>query len=361
MRLLMKKWILAVSALLAMPCGLTVMGAAQSNSCTMSVQVCAYDMGQNRLKNFPLVPVPSVGVNSGPWCEICTAKTYTCSPAGAAPEVCVACSRGQTAQAAKPIDMATGNTYITQSDLAIPGLGGGLSLARTWNSILPSAQNSYAFMFGTNWRSTYEERLIYNSSDGYLKYARSDGSVWSFGIASNGDWQNKYLAAAPSNDTTMVLQVQDQTTLAFSWTLTAANGEKRTFDSTSGALLSIIDRNGNTTQLAYDSSKRLTTVTDPVSRHLYFNYSGTGTLVNSVTSDVGITVSYLYDSQGRLTQVTRQDNTTISFAYDTQNRITSVTDANGKILESHTYDALGRGLTASRANGVDAVTVTYPQ
>jgi hypothetical protein len=41
--------------------------------------------------------------------------------------------------------------------------------------------------------------------------------------------------------------------------------------------------------------------------------------------------------------------------------ITTVKDSQGKILESHTYDALGRGLTSSRANGVDAVSVTYPQ
>ena len=41
--------------------------------------------------------------------------------------------------------------------------------------------------------------------------------------------------------------------------------------------------------------------------------------------------------------------------------ITAVTDSNGKILESHTYDGLGRGLTSSRANGVEAVSVTYGQ
>ena len=33
----------------------------------------------------------------------------------------------------------------------------------------------------------------------------------------------------------------------------------------------------------------------------------------------------------------------------------------GKGLESHTYDALGRGLSSSRANGVGSVTVSYPQ
>jgi hypothetical protein len=39
--------------------------------------------------------------------------------------------------------------------------------------------------------------------------------------------------------------------------------------------------------------------------------------------------------------------------------ISSVTDSNGKILEAHTYDNSMRGLTSSRANGVDAVTVSY--
>jgi hypothetical protein len=29
----------------------------------------------------------------------------------------------------------------------------------------PALQNSYPSMFGINWRSTYEEQLIFNSSD----------------------------------------------------------------------------------------------------------------------------------------------------------------------------------------------------
>jgi YD repeat-containing protein len=82
--------------------------------------------------------------------------------------------------------------------------------------------------------------------------------------------------------------------------------------------------------------------------------------VSTVTTDVGLTVSYSYDVQGRLNLVTKPDNTTVSFVYDGQNRITAVKDSDGKILESHTYDVLGRGLTSSRANAVDSVTVTYP-
>lgn len=135
------------------------------------------------------------------------------------------------------------------------------------------------------------------------------------------------------------------------------------FDGTSGRLLSITDRNGNTTQLTYDASYRLISVTDPASRHLYFSYAGpTSYLVTGVSSDVGISLSYSYDGQGRLIQYTKPDKTTVSFQYNDPNPslITAVLDSTGKVLESHTYDSLGRGLTSSRAGGVEAVTVTYP-
>lgn len=260
----------------------------------------------------------------------------------------------QQARGRGPINLSSGNTYIIESDISVPGLGGGLKLTRTWNSMFPAMQNTYSTMFGINWRSTYEERLIFYSSDLLLKYARGDGSVWSFALIATSP-NNKYETVAPGNDTTTITQGAQALTMLFK------SGEQRTFDLNSGLLLSIIDRNGNTTQLSYDSQNRLTTVTDPASRHLNFTYvSGSSNLVSTASADVGISYSYSYDGQGRLTHVTKPDNTTINFAYDSNNRITTVTDSQGKTLESHTYDALGRGLTSSRANGVDAVTVTYP-
>src|SRR5258707_1178234 len=65
-----------------------------------------------------------------PWGQVCAAPRPSCGvPPGAAPETCLSCNQGKTPQAAQPIDLATGNTYIAQSDLSIPGLGGGLSLS----------------------------------------------------------------------------------------------------------------------------------------------------------------------------------------------------------------------------------------
>ena len=255
--------------------------------------------------------------------------------------------------------MTNGNTYIQQNDVKLPGLGGGLALDRTWNSLWPSSVGGVQVgLFGTNWRSTYEEMVTAGSGNyaNYQLYWRADGGFWVFGPANGTMWP---LASPGSANATLAL-----TSNGTQWTLTFQNGEKRVFSYATGVLISIIDRNGNTTQLSYDSGgTRLITVTDAASRHLNFTYgsSYSSRLITGVSSDVGLTLSYAYDSQGRLSLVTRPDLSTISFTYNSQSLITAVTDSNGKILESHTYDGVGRGLTSSRANGVDAVTISYPQ
>jgi YD repeat-containing protein len=287
-----------------------------------------------------------------PFVYLIAAKTSACAPPTAGTETCPTCkNQAKRPVAGSPISLTTGNTYIRQTDVSLPGLGGGLSLTRTWNSQWPEPLIGLVGDFGANWRSTYEER-IFMGGDNYLKYAREDGSFWSFGINPSG----KLVIAAPANVSASLLQGGQY------WILTFQNGEQRKFDPTTGLLMAIVDRNGNQTLLNYDSSFRLTSIVDPAGRHLYFNY-GTGSLnllVTSVTSDFGITLSYAYDTQYRLSQVTKPDLTTITFTFDSLSRITSVTDSNGKVLESHTYDSSGRGLTSSRANGVESLTVTYP-
>lgn len=340
---------LTIAVLACMRC---VAVAQASPSCTLSV---TYVVGSPALAPGLVCPLPANAYQGHTgtmacYYPLCSKHCASCSaPAGG-----------------KPICLATGNTYISENDLRVPGLGNGLTLTRTWNSLLrPSLSN--VGMFGPNWRSTYEER-IYVDDDSTIAYARGDGSVWNFVMGASPTFTpvapahvyGTYTPVAPSNQTAALFYVNLPTT---TWILIFQNGEQRVFDGTSGNLLSIVDPNGNTTQLSYDASYRLVVVADPASRHLYFSYaSATSYLVTSVTSDVGISLSYSYDNQGRLSQYTKPDNTTVSFQYNdaNPNLITAVLDSNGKILESHTYDNQGRGLTSSRAGGVEAVTVTYP-
>ncbi len=289
-------------------------------------------------------------------------------PKNAASETCPTCGSrnpnaggGSDGGGSSPISLATGNTFIEQSDVRLPGLAGGLVLSRTWNSKWPASQSGFKNgLFGTNWRSTFEER-VFLGSDGTMKYARSDGSFWSFGFSnyvtqSGTVVGSVFTVVAPANLNATLTIVNP------SWTITFQNGENRLFSAATGSLTSIVDRNGNTTQLTYDSGNRLVTVTDAAGRHLYFSYpDGSSYQVTGVSSDVGISLSYSYDSQGRLTRVTKSDQTFVTFDYDANSLITAVRDSDGKVLESHTYDTLGRGLSSSRANGVDAVTVSYPK
>jgi YD repeat-containing protein len=338
----MKNIFVAFLVLAGAQCALSGQAAAQvGNFCTSWV-------GNGTIYGGA-IPVPGIFncQTEGPWLVICQVMTALCPPAAAAAETCPTCA---AAAAGKPISLASGNTYIKQTDVRLPGLSGGLTLVRTWNSLWPSTQTAFQVgLFGPNWRSNFEER-IFVGADNYVKYARGDGSFWSFGYSQG---QTMGVAAPANVNATLVLG-------ASNWTLTFQNGEQRLFDYTSGNLTAIIDRNGNTTQLSYDAVGRLVTVTDPVSRHLYFSYAnGSSLLLTGVTSDVGLSLTYAYDNQGRLTQVTEPDSSTLSFQYNSQSLVTAVTDSNGKILESHTYDSGGRGLTSSQANGVDALTISY--
>ena len=340
----MKRMFVVQFVVIALLCGLNNPLAAQSCSGTMSIERINFlgIGGTGAPGCFWLAPsdVPGDYVVAC-WHSFCIPPSW-----------CPTCNDNKGgASSGSPINLTNGNTYIQQKDLNLPGLGGGLTLERTWNSIWPSILSGFQTgMFGPNWRSTYEERVFTGSGEysGYMVYLRADGSLWVF---SNGN------LVAPASFIATLTQNGTQT-----WTLAFQNGEQRIFSYTSGSLTSIVDRNGNTTQLAYDGSNRLVTVTDPASRTLTFTYGGsTGKLVTNLTSSVGISLSYSYDSQGRLTTVTKPDQTTVSFTYNSQSLITAVTDSQGKTLESHTYDSKNRGLTSARANGVDAVTITYPQ
>jgi YD repeat-containing protein len=256
-------------------------------------------------------------------------------------------------QAGKPINITNGNVWIDQRDYSVPGLGGGLNLARTWNSLWSRSNPPVlAGMFGLGWQSTYEEQL--HVVDGQtLQYWRADGSGWTFTYNSS---LGSYSVASPPDERAQIVSNPSG-----GFTLTLSDGTQRSFN-TQNLLSAITDRNGNQTTIAYDSYNRISSVTSAGGSALTFNYgNANGFLqVSSVQDSVGVIATYNYDGAARLTQVTYADGSTLNFTYDpNSSMILSVTDGQGKLLESHTYDGQNRGLTSSRAYGVDSVSLTY--
>jgi len=344
----------AVTLIAVVVCVWSLRCAGQANSCISIVSCENNNFYGSSAGCSPTPPASSYGwFTTAPDEAQGQVKNNSCAPPASSD--CPTC-------AGRGIDLSSGNSSVSQTDLQIPGLGGGLTLARTWTSIWSRAGGGVGIgLFGSGWRSTYDE-VIFVGSDGYMKYARADGGIVSLGFSGrdnsgNSNPQFSVAGGATGNQTLTLTQ------LASNWTLVFQNGEQRVFDMTSGKLLAITDRNGNSTNLTYDASFRLIKVTDPASRHLYFSYSSPSSyVVSAVTSDAGISLSYSYDSLGRLSQYTKPDNTKVSFQYNdpNPNLITAVLDNNGKVLESHTYNSCGQGLTSSRAGGVEAITVTYP-
>ncbi|HWZ44714.1 MAG TPA: RHS repeat-associated core domain-containing protein [Candidatus Saccharimonadales bacterium] len=257
------------------------------------------------------------------------------------------------AQAGAPINVMTGNVWIAQRDDSLPGLGGGLQLARIWNSTWDSnAPPIKAGIFGDGWTSTYEERLQSQTGGGF-KYWSSSGAAWVFSFNSS---TGVYTLTVPAD----VRAALTFDAVLNQYTLTMKDGGKRVFDA-NGRLLNLLDRNGNKTALAYDGSGRPSTVTDATGRSLTFSYSDPNN-VNQVTAIVdaaGTVANYVYSPGAVLSSVRYADGSGFNFTSDASALITGVTDVNGKTIETHTYDSFRRGLTSDRANGVDHVSMQY--
>ena len=257
------------------------------------------------------------------------------------------------AAAGRPINVTNGNTWIEQNDYTLPGLGGGLQVVRTWNSQWRDVgPPQLVGLFGDSWTSNYEERVVIKPQVKATLW-RGDGKAWTFSynVASA-----TYVLTDP---------VDERARFAFDTTtgrstITFKDGTQELFGS-NGYLLSQTDRNGNTTNLIYDTNNRLTQVTDATGRSIVLTYaSPSSTVAVGVTDAMGSVATYSYDSSNRLTKVTYPDQSFVTFNYDASSMITSVLDAQGKVLESHTYDSSHRGLTSQAANGAELVTVTYP-
>jgi YD repeat-containing protein len=211
---------------------------------------------------------------------------------------------------------------------------------------LTTVQYQTSGLFGRGWSTGYDVSLqIYDSN--LIRLNEVDGRATYFGrpIGSSG-------AFLPLQADFHGQLVQN----AGGYGLTTKDGSVQQFNS-SGKLLSITDRFGNSTNFTYDANGFLTSVTDSFGRVLTFSPNAAGRII-SLSDGLGAIASYTYSSD-RLASVTYADSSQFLFAYDANSRLTSVADALGNTIEAHTYDSQGRALTSEKHGGVERYTLTY--
>ena len=138
----------------------------------------------------------------------------------------------------EPIDTATGNYFLSRTDLTVPGKGLAFAFTGTYNSL-----DTYSGPLGAGWTHSYNIVLTTNSGSGVVSIKEADGHQDSYTPSGGGT----YSPAIPGLFDTLVGN-SDGT-----FTLTRKNQTKFNF-SAAGKLTSIVDRNGNSQTLTYGSS-----------------------------------------------------------------------------------------------------------
>jgi RHS repeat-associated protein len=221
-------------------------------------------------------------------------------------------------------------------------------------------QRYFLGAFGRGWPDPTDVKAVTDSSgDVTIEYS---GQVRTFTLESNGTYQG-----APGDAATLTLQNGMYTLRETDGSLTVFNsngtldytedtiGNKITANYTNGLLTSFVDSTGDTVTFTYNSAGRIAQVTDPVGRVTTYTYDPTGQLLLNVADGSG-TTSYTYvtgqgaQSQYALGSITYPDSTLEYFTYNSQGQLTSQSADGGAEMLTYSYDGEG-GVSVKDADG----------
>lgn len=241
-----------------------------------------------------------------------------------------------------PINVTSGNFYVTKKDIQIPSRGIVLEIKRYYNSI----DQTYGIL-GKGWRIGYETSLMNMEDSENILVVYPDGSV---NVFEYNEEDNKYTAPRGVFD---ILQKNEDE----SYTLKLHDGTTYRYDK-SGSLISISDLNENKISIKYDRQGMISSAVSPGGKRLDFSYEGSR--LRRITDHTGREITYSYDKSGNLIQVKYPDGGSIKYGYDNMGMI-SITDQNGNTYVQNTYDEAGRVVKQLDHEGNELIIEYYPE
>ncbi|WP_322489328.1 SBBP repeat-containing protein [Chloroflexus sp.] len=236
-----------------------------------------------------------------------------------------------------PINTRSGNLWTTATDLVVVSPGPRLAWERSYAS---QSTDDLSGTLGIGWHHPYATRVITSGAalgePGAIFIVSPKGNRLRFAELGGGQFQ-----ANPGVYETLILS-------SGVYTLTLRDQSQQQFDAVTGRLTGVRDPQGRDLTLSYDGSGRLTAIRDaarPTERYLELGYSGSATLIQSVT-DGTRTVQYGYDSNADLTSATDVMGRTTTYTYQSH-LLTRITDPLGQIVEETAYET--PYLSSSRA------------
>lgn len=232
-----------------------------------------------------------------------------------------------------PVSLLSGNVFLDQTDVSMPGLRHPLVFKRSYNS-----QSTSDGILGRGWTHNFEKRIE-------VKTERAIG-VWVGGVPrlytdSVGSGTLGRYGKAASSDS-FITRSSEGFLRSF------RTGGHEVFNP-DGRLIRRVDRTGRTTTLTYQGNV-LTEVRSPEGRRLSFEYSGR---LRRIVGPEGVVADFDYetlDGSHLLTGVRYPDGTGYSFTYDEQYRLKDVSDLQGMVLDRHGYEGEGNRAAWSELN-----------
>jgi RHS repeat-associated protein len=318
---------------------------------------------------------------------------------------CPACKNGPT----DPVNPSSGNEWLEETDIEPVGAYGRLGFKRYYNSLDSSSGD-----MGPGWRHSFSRNLgIQFVSTGstlvsspYSTQAAACTSGWAqiqSGVAgfqaASASYSNGIctvssgsasmvlpIGLVPSGGSLIIVQAfrddghivnfttngsgftvepgvgyQLATTQSGGYQLIDEQDNVEIYDST-GRLLSITDRAGNTQTLTYNaSSGLLSSLTDTFGHTLTFSYNGQSRL-QSVSAPNGSSVQYTYGNSGYLSQVENLDGTTRQYNYNDSNwaiGISTVQDESSQTEFSLSYNSQGQVVSSTLGGVSSSMSFTY--
>jgi RHS repeat-associated protein len=258
-----------------------------------------------------------------------------------------------------PIDMATGQMILPQTDVELPGMLP-LVLKRTYVSDYTAGR-----LFGPSWAATLDERLERDEALGGYWWYREDGSMLAYPRLPDlpGD------RVGPAEGVRLPLTYVTRGTSYVLAVLDPHTGLIRHFESAAAHegvwwLVSIEDRNGNTTTIERDGFDRPVTVTHSGGYRIQVHTDADQdrvTGLSALTDDDPIRLrTFDYNAAGDLVEVRNAVDACLHFTCDDAHRITGWRDSNDTEI-SFAYDAVGRVVETRGTGGTLNCRITYSE
>jgi RHS repeat-associated protein len=265
--------------------------------------------------------------------QLAQAKYIGADPAKCPTCKCAGCNRPSLAErsdTSSAISRTEGN--LTEW-AGISTIKNTLDLSLTYNSY--NADGSRATVdtvVGYGWTHAYNVFLF--SQLGSMFRYDADGRVTRYTLGAGGSFTaaTGYFETLVKNpDGSFTLTKKDKTVYIFKsiagtlflvggpvWRLTSIvdrNGNTTTLAYTGGNLTAVTDTYGRALTFAYNAQSHLTSVADPDGRVTKFQYDVTGHMLTTVTDPLGNTIQYTYNSLYQITSKTDKAGRTFNYVY----------------------------------------------